>query len=421
MIDTLTQRVFYDVVGRPFLRGMTLPLLVFVLGVTLLDTNVDWAATRRELASLAPWQQAIVLSVLIVAWSMQAGRALRPVWRQRAVAFLVRQPIGRVRWAVGLLPSLSIAFVPVAAIWWLAPHRVHPVVHYAAFVGLAWPLMLGASYRGVRGAAAVAAGTLTLAAMIFVYAYAPWSASIALLVSVVQLPVATAWIPRQIAAPHERVTGHLAGSGVIGTLVRRDLRCVSRGGSRPLVNLAVVGLGAAAMMLAFRINGGVEGREALLAACVLFSAGAAPVYEILERMKAGLGDEIMRRRWPVTFIERSIALLGVVAALVAPCAVLVAAAGSTMGGAHGLLFAAFVAVTVTLCATIYALLLAQARSAVGVYYLALLAHGVIVLALPGWGYALFAAVVLPAGFLITARAFSAFTGRIQGIRVGPAA
>lgn len=418
VIDILTQRVFYDVVGRPFLRGMTLPLLVFVLCVTFLDASADWAESRRVIANLSPWQQAIVFSVLIGGWSVQAGRALRPAWRNRTVAFLVRQPIGRIRWAVGLLPSLSIAFVPVAAIWWLAPHRAGAVVHHLAFVGLAWPLILGASYRGARGFVLMAAATLSLAVMVYVYAYAAWWAYLAMLVSVVQLPLGTAWIPRQVAPAHERVTGRLAGSGAIVTLLRRDLRCAFRSGLKPFLNLAVLGFVAAAMMFAFRVNGGVEGREALLAACVLFSIGAAPAYEILERMKSLLGEEVMRRRWPVTFAQRSVALLGLVATLVVPCGLLVAVAGSTMGGAHVASFALFVAVTVTLCAAIYAALLARTRSAVGLYYLALLVHGVIMLALPGWGYAMFAAVVLFVGFVTTANAFAAFAGRMQRMRVG---
>src|SRR5690606_11607585 len=128
-------------------------------------------ALRRTLAGLAPWQQSAVFTALMLGWSWQAGRALRPVWRHPTIAFLVRQPIGRVQWAVGLLPSLGIAFVPIAAVWWLAPHRAHSVVHYLAFVGLAWPLVIGASFAGSTAVFLLAAGTLSLAALVFMYAH----------------------------------------------------------------------------------------------------------------------------------------------------------------------------------------------------------------------------------------------------------
>jgi hypothetical protein len=421
VIDILTQRVFYDVVGRPFLRGMMLPLLVFVLAVAVLDANVDWVTLRRDVANLAPWQQTVAFTALIVAWSWPAGRALRPAWRNPTIAFLVRQPIRRVQWAAGLLPSLLIAFVPVAAIWWLFPQRTSAIAHYAAFIGLGWPLILGASYEGIRGIALMAAGTLTLAAMVYAYCHAAWAAYLALVVTLVQLPLSTAWLPRQVTRVHERIAGHISGSGVIATLLRRDLRCAFRSGLRPFVNLVVLGSGGAAMMLAFRVNGGAEEREAFLIACALFSIGAAPAYEILERMKAALGPEIMRRRWPVTHRQRSLALAGVVATFVGPSAVLVALAGSTMGGGHMVLFASFVATTAVICSTIFSLLLSPTRSAIGVCYLAMLVHSVIAIALPAWGYAIFAAAALPAGFLATARAFSAFTARAQRMRVEPAA
>src|SRR5690606_35821064 len=150
---------------------------------------------------------------------------------------LVRQPINRLQWVAGLLPSLAVAFVPIAVMWWLAPNRAGVILHYFAFIGLAWPLVLGASFTGLRSAALIAIGTLTLAAMVYAYAHSALFAYAALIVSAVQLPLSTVWIPRQIAPVHERITGHLGGSTVAAALMRRDLRCARRTGWRPLANL----------------------------------------------------------------------------------------------------------------------------------------------------------------------------------------
>ena len=412
-MSATVQRVFYHLVGRPFLSRLVLPLFGLLLGVALLDATTDWGAMRRQLASLLPWQRAMLFALLVLGWSLQAGRALRPLWRQPMIAFLVRQPFSRWQWVVGLLPSLAIAFVPVAAIWWLAPRSANPLIHFLGFVGLAWPMILGASY-GRLPSLALLTGTVSLAGLVLAYAYYPFAAYVALVVTIAQLPFGVAAIPRQVAQVRPAVYGDLSGSGVVLTLIRRDLRCLRRTARRSLLNLTALSVLAALMMWAFRVNGNVQGRYALLTAVVLFSFAASAHYDCLEKLKAALGTEVMRRRWPVTDEQRALALAGLLAALLGPSALAVAVLGSTMGGANLSLFALFAVSSVVSSSALFAQLLRTKRSAVGLAYLMTVLHFVIVLVLPGWAYGLFAVAAVVFGFALTRRGLRDFAASMEG-------
>jgi hypothetical protein len=169
----LNTRVFFSIIGKPFFRRLILPLGLFLIAVSSLDPITDWTALREQLATRDPWQVTLLFTTLILFWSITAGRALRPVWGQPTIAFLVRQPIGHWYWVRYLLPSLWIAFLPVVGIWWLAPHYAHPVVHYLGFVGLSWTIFLGASFRGLAAVKLIAIGTAAVATLIFGYALQP--------------------------------------------------------------------------------------------------------------------------------------------------------------------------------------------------------------------------------------------------------
>ncbi len=391
-----TQRVFYHVVGRPFLRGLVLPSFLALLLVAFADAITDWTALRQQVEALTPWGKTAMFGVLFLVWSLAGGHALRPIWRLPMIAFLVRQPLTRWQWVAGLLPSLGIAFVPVIAIWWLAPHYANSVIHYLGFVGLAWPIILGASYQTPSSIFVTGAGTISLSILVLAYCYYPFVAYVALLVTIVQLPASVALIPRQITQINKQNSAHLSSTGVIAALVRRDLRCLRRVEWRSLVTLVLFSAGAPLMMLAFRVNGAMEGREAFLTACVLFSLAASTIYESLEKMKVRLGKEIMRHRWPVTYSQRGWALIRLIAVLVGPSAVLVGLSGSTMGGYNLLLFFLFVIVTITLCVALFSRLLGVTSTSIGLYLLLITLHGGMVFLLPAWGYAI---VAIPAVFI----------------------
>ena len=392
LMSTSTQRVFYHVVGRPFLRGLVLPCFLALLLVAFSDATV----LRQQIESLTPWAKTAVFGGLFLGWSLAAGHALRPIWGLPMIAFLVRQPLTRWQWVFGLLPSLGIAFVPVLAIWWLAPHYANPVIHYLGFVGLAWPIILGASYRAPSSIIVAGTGITSLMILVLAYFYFPFVAYVALLVTILQLPGSVALIRRQITQVNKQNSGHLSSAGVITALTRRDLRCLLRLEWKGLLKLALFSAIAPLMMLAFRVNGEMEGREAFLTACVLFSLAASTIYESLEKMKAHLGKEIMRHRWPVTYSQRGLALLKLIAVLVAPSAVLISLFGSTMGGYNLLLFFMFVTVTVTVCVALYSKLLGVRTTSIGLFWLLITFHGGMVFLLPAWAYAV---VSIPAIFI----------------------
>jgi hypothetical protein len=206
--------------------------LVVLLFVALSDAVTDWTALRQQAALLGPWARptvfVVLFVVLFVAWGLIAGHALRPVWRQPTIAFLVRQPLTWRQWVVDLFPSLAVAFVPVVAIWWLAPHYANSVIHYLGFVGLLWPVILGFSFAVPSSIIVAGAGTATLAILLFAYGYFPFAAYVACLVTILQLPLGVAFIRRQIAPTYRRRSGHLSSAGAALAIARRDLRCLFR-------------------------------------------------------------------------------------------------------------------------------------------------------------------------------------------------
>src|SRR4051812_17437889 len=112
MQGPLIQRVFTEVIGKPFLRGLIFPYSLFIFFVSAADASTDWTAARRQINALAPAAKTALFVALICTWCLMAGGALRPVWRHPTIPFLVRQPIGPGEWGLRLLPSLSVALVP---------------------------------------------------------------------------------------------------------------------------------------------------------------------------------------------------------------------------------------------------------------------------------------------------------------------
>jgi hypothetical protein len=406
--------VFLFAIGKPFVRALVPALFAIVFGIAMADAVVDWGALRRRVASLPPWLCAIEITVLMLAWSIVAGRALKPVWQTPLIGFVVRQPMSRRRWAAYLVPSVSIAFVPVAAIWWLAPRSVTPIVHYAGFVGLAWPMILGASGSGVRPVALAAAGSCILAVLILAYLHYPWVAYAAMLVTLAELPAGVALIPAEIGRPSDRISGNLAGAHPIVVIARRDLRCLFREDGKRLLGAWGLGLVAAAMMLAFRVNGGVAGREAFDSACMFVTIAAVPVYESLAVIKLQLGREVMRRRWPLTYAQRGGALVVLIAAFIGPAATLIFAFGSTMGVAYQLVYLIFAASVAMLAAAFFAARLVVDRSEVAWFHVMLLCHALLALALPAGAYAVLGAAVVASSPALIVRGLRAFSDKVEG-------
>jgi hypothetical protein len=401
-------------VGQPFLRALVLPLFVILLVVAMLDATVDWGQVRQQIAAQPPWLAATSLTGLMLAWSIVAGRALTTVWQARVMRFLVRQPLTRVQWVLYLAPSLALAFVPVAAIWWLGPRLVSPFVHYVAFTGLAWPIIFGASGTRPIAWGLAGMGALALALLMFGYLHAPAIAYLAIVVTLAELPLGVTLIRGEISPPSARISAHLSDRHAVVVVVRRDLRGLVRNDAKRLLGALGVALVAALLMLAFRSNGEVAGRAAFDIACVLVTVAASPIYELLEAIKRRLGREIMRRRWPITVPQRARALVALSGGLVGPGVLLIAAPGSTMGVGYLLLFALAACAIALLAAGFFAIRLVAQRSDIGWFYLILLCHTLLVMFLPVAVYVPLAVAIIGSSALLVTRGLRAFLEQMEG-------
>lgn len=405
----LNNRVFFSVVGKPYFLRLILPLGLFLLIVSLLDPSIDWTALRAQLATREPWQVTLIFTTLLLSWSVTAGRALRPVWRQPTIAFLVRQPIGHWYWVLYLLPSLWIAFLPVVSIWWLAPHHAHPVVHYAGFVGLSWTILLGASFRGITSVKLIAIGTAVLVTLIFGYALQSKVAYLALVVSILLLPMSIAGIRGQLVQSRKITPGHLASKSPIVAIVRRDLLCLWRLERKNLFGLVLPAVLVALMMFALRVNAQVSGRDAFMFACGFLSFSIMPTYEVLTRLKTRLGPELMRQRWPVDHVDRGVALLCIMFVLAAPGIVALVMLGSTMGLAYGLLFLLFASNCMVGLTAMLSRSLVMVTPMLGWALWLLLIHAILAIILPAWVYGASAVVMVVVGISIILKGLRMFT------------
>ena len=405
----LNSRVFFSIVGKPFFRRLILPLGLFLVVVSSLDPVVDWTALREQLAALGPWKVTLVFTLLILFWSIIAGRALRPVWNQPTIAFLVRQPIGNWFWVRYLLPSLWIAFLPVAAIWWLAPHYAHPVVHYPGFVGLSWTILLGASFRGLASVKLIAIGTAAMATLIFGYTLQPGVAYLAIVIAILLLPVGISGIRYQLVHSRKISPGHIASRWPIISIVRRDLLCLWRLERKSLLGLVSPAVIVALMMFALRVNGQVTGRWAFIYASGFLSFAVIPTYDLLTRLKTRLGPELMRQRWPVNHGDRGLALLFIMCVLTGPNIIILAGLGSTMGLWYELLFLLFAANTIVGLTALFSRTLVVAAPMLGWALWLIFIHAILAMTLPPWVYAMGAVVTLPFGISIMLKGLQMFT------------
>lgn len=371
-----------------------MPLFGVLLGIAMADAVTDWHALRAQAASLSAPVAAFAFAAVIFAWSSIAGQALRPVWEQRMIRFLLRQPLTHRQWAAHLLAPTALAFAPIGALLWLLPVQAWAPVHYLGFTALAWPLLFGASYGGRDGLLLRALGAAALVLLLWLYAYTALAAYVAGAVAAVEMPLAMAPLRRRTEREQPALAGSLRARGVVGALLRRDLRCLTRTAAGSLTAPAVLAVACTLMMVAFAVNGGLTGSAALRAACVLFAIAASSSFESLEEIKTQLGREFMRRRWPVSYRERTLALAGVSGALMAPAALAIGLAGVTMGGAGLALFALFAAATVALSSLLFTAALRATSSVNGIYLLGLIVNAALVFALPALAYAAVAAAAL---------------------------
>ncbi len=409
----LNTRVFFSVIGKPFFRRLILPLGLVLLVVSSLDPIIDWTASREQLATREPWQVTLIFTMLILSWSITAGRALRPAWRQPMIAFLVRQPTSHWYWVRYLLPSLWIAFLPVVGIWWLAPHYAHPVVHYSGFVGLSWTIILGASFRGPASVKLIAIGTAAVATLIFGYALWREVAYLAIIVTILLLPIGITGIRGQLVQSRKITPSHLASIWPTITIVRRDLLCLWRLERKSLFGLVLPGVVAALMMFALRVNGQVTGREAFVFSCGFLSFAMMPTYEVLTRLKTRLGPELMRQRWPIDHGDRGLALLCIMCVLTGPNIIVLAGLGSTMGLTYGLLFLLFAANTVISLTALFSRTLVVATPMLGWSLWLLFIHAILAMTLPTWIYGASAVAIVPLGFLIILKGLHMFTHQTE--------
>lgn len=405
----LNTRVFFSIVGKPFLRRLILPLALFLVVVSSLDPMIDWTALREQLATREPWQVTLLFTLPILIWCIIAGRALRPVWKQSTIAFLVRQPIGHWFWVRYLLPSLWIAFLPVAGIWWLAPHYAHPVVHYSGFVGLSWTILLGASFRGLVSVKLIAIGTVAMATLIFGYTLVPGVAYFAIIISVLLLPLAINGIRYQLVQSRKISPSHIASIWPIISIVRRDLLCLWRLERKSLLGLVSPAILVALMMFALRVNGQVTGRWAFIYASGFLSFAVIPAFDLLTRLKIRLGPELMRQRWPVNHGDRGVALLCIMCVLTGPNIITLAGLGSTMGLEYELLFLLFAANTIVGLTALFSRTLVTATPMLGWALWLIFINAIFAMTLPPWIYGMSAVVTIPFGILIMLKGLHMFT------------
>ena len=236
----MIQRVFTVVIGKPFLRGLLLPYFLFLFLLSAADANTNWEAARRQVAMMPAAARTVLLVGMIAGWCFAAGRALRPVWRDKTIPFLVRQPIGPWALSARLLPSLSVALIPVALIWWLASYGANPVAHYFGFVGLALPIILGASFSGITSACIVGISVAALALLVWVYSYWGGAAYLGMLATPLLFRGVTAFIRSTMTVQSNAAHREMSSASVIRVLVRRDWRSIVRSRQQTLVELVAV-------------------------------------------------------------------------------------------------------------------------------------------------------------------------------------
>lgn len=387
-------RAFFNVIGRSFYRRLIPPLSMFLILAVLADATTNWTELRNQIASQEPISVAVLFTGIFLGWGTIAGHALRSAWRQPAIGFLLRQPMGLWRWAYSLFPSLLLAFTPLMCVWWLAPNPGQSVLHYVGFVGLLWPILLGASYGGAKGLCQVTVSTMLLAALMFTYRYFSFVALIAFVIAVAAMPLSLIALRYQQSPVQQFARQSLATNTPVGALFRRDLLCLWRLDRKALLGcLPLLGI-AAPFMVAFRIQGG-EGRRAIfLAACILFSVTVMPFYEILLRLKARLGTQLMRISWPVRYVQRTASLFGLALLIASPNALAIGIAGSSMGVSNGIRFLLFSFVALTSLCALFAATLRLHAASFGWSLWLLLIHCVIVTTVPAEMYGPIAILIL---------------------------
>jgi hypothetical protein len=408
------QRVFTEIIGKPFLRGLLFPYFLFLLAVSAADSSTNWEAQRLQISTLPPAVRTSLFVGLICSWCLVAGRALRPIWRDKTIPFLVRQPMGPWELSARLLPSLSVALIPVVSMWWLASYGTNPVTHYPGFVGLALPIILGASFSGITSVVVVGVGIAALALVIWAYSYTNNAAYLGMLVTPVLFRGAASCIRSTLAVQSSAVHRQMRSPSLIWVLVRRDWRSILRSRRQTFAELIVGNALIISLMLGFRINGRDSGRDALIIACVLFLIGALPAYRNLEVAKAQLGTQIMCLAWPVTYFERAVALIVLAALLAAPSAIPIALLGSAMGLLNWVVFMVFVLATVIFAATLFAKTLLRDSSSVGLYLNLILFHGVLMSVLAPWEYLLLAVLGIGVSFRWMTSGLKCFANQASG-------
>jgi len=168
-------------------------------------------------------------------------------------------------------------------------------------------------------------------------------------------------------------------------------------------------------MLGFRVNGGIEGREAFETACIFLTIAATPAYGLLEVLRRRLGREIMRRRWPVTYAERGLSLALLSALVLGPCTALIVVIGSTMGLGRAIVFLLFAVALTTLTTGLFCAKLVTVRNDIGWFYVTLICHLLLTLVLSTPAYAVLAVVVIVSTALAIPHGLRAFSARVESI------
>jgi hypothetical protein len=179
------------------------------------------------------------------------------------------------------------------------------------------------------------------------------------------------------------------------------------------LGLVLLGVVAALMMFALRVNGQVTGREAFAFSCGFLSFAIMPTYEVLTRLKTRLGPELMRQRWPVNHVDRGVALLCIMCVLTGPNIIALAGLGSTMGLAYGLLFLLFAANAIVGLTALFSRTLVVDTPMLGWGMWLLFIHAILAMTLPPWVYGASAVLIVPLGISIMLKGLHMFTHQTE--------
>jgi hypothetical protein len=312
--------------------------IALALAVVELDVIVDWGKLARTFRALPAAEVGAGVALAAILAGLDGGRLVRTTLLGPRLATLRRQPVPGREWVAGAL----VVAVPVAA-----PLGVLAGMAYAAGLGwvLLWvgvglvPALAAGGRRRWLGPAGVVAGLVAGAAHAtgapLVWASAAWLAAAAAVG-----PLTLAWADDRPHAAPPPVP--LRPRGPWTAILHRDLLTLWRT-ERPLVSGALAGAVVVALPTAGMARSGDWAGSAVTAAAVIALALLGPLsLAAVTAVARRLGRRLDPPEWPVTALQRALALAMVGGGALLPGWAAAAVAAPPIGVGH-LRIGAFVA------------------------------------------------------------------------------